>query len=230
LLLSIATRRARILGRGGNVVDAGYLKLYAPQDYHSKHKGLEGISATVYRGDPFDPEPLAEITISAPLTPEFTDVYRLIEVVDEAYEGYKIFKRIFEGVDVTGERFIRSELLPVELQTALKRVAETIITAVLSEVSANREVLPLLPVGLLRAPCDPRVEEVRVETMLRGDRRCVHKYTLVYTCNPRKGDDELRLSIELVVDREETHIGEVSRFVDIKIFMRRHPLGSPLTF
>jgi hypothetical protein len=138
-LLDVAVGRARVFGRGGNIADIGSMSIDMYPDRYREYGGLMIVNAKVYMGDPLDPI-IAEISVLAPPSPELADVYRLVEYINEAYEDYKWFKRFYEGVDVARERHAVSfELLPVELQIALKKVVETIITIVLSATSAGRK-------------------------------------------------------------------------------------------
>jgi hypothetical protein len=93
---------------------------------------------------------------------------------------------------ISGKRFhmINPEFLPAELQVALKKVAEAILTVELSALSRIGE---RLPVGSLLASCDPRIVwvEARYETGF-------HEYKVGYRCGSHAGDVELTLTIWLV--------------------------------
>jgi hypothetical protein len=187
-LLDVDVRRARGLGRGK---DASVLHVGFPFLMVDEVRDGSAI-ANIFLLDG-----LAVIPV---LPPEMAGVYGVLrEVLDR-----------LRAAKASRSRHVNSELLPVELQAALKRLAEATIAIA---VNTLRGGYVMAPVGSLLVACNPRVEGVVVpEATSEWD---MYVY---YVCRSHMGDAELKLEIE-----------KTDKFVaiDIDIYLLRTASAQP---
>jgi hypothetical protein len=167
-LLSVAVGRARALGRGSAKIS----RLYLNSSDHRISGGLTIVKA--YRGAPPD---LEEVYVDV-LIPELVNTYdALHELLRKATYAARMFREIMDPTP-----------LPVELQIALKRLAETIMTAVLSW----RGGLP--STGSVLVACDPRI--VMVEAWPPAWWTELERHTRIfYTCKSHVEDILLIITV-----------------------------------
>jgi hypothetical protein len=175
-LLSVSVGRARALGRGGNVTEVYYPSL-------PRHEVRGGsVIVNVFIDLPYGTKEYAVPV----LAPELVDARRVLEGALA-----KVLGRA--GWDEPHD--VSFELLPVELQVALKRVAEAVV-AVATNVLSREMKLPY--VGSLLVACDPRA--ARASYRVFYDSGAYHIYHVGYTCKSHAGDAELRLWVHRTSD------------------------------
>jgi hypothetical protein len=182
-LLGVAVRRARELGRGGIVTDPTYRDPWFPP--HVVHDGLVEVNVYTYKS--FEPWFVGSATV---LAPELADVYKVLRrVLDKA----RRFCEAYRGKIILHD--VSLEFLPLELQVALKRLAEVAATVALDVLREKDEVVHI---GYLLVACNPRAEEVEID----GSQWSVG---IRYDCRPHT-DDKIRLKVDLAI-REPPYIG-----------------------
>jgi hypothetical protein len=171
-LLDVAVRRARGLGRGRYVASVKF--------FHTTNEVRDKL-----------------VTVKVPVeTPsEFIDVDVLIpaEWLGDAYRlWYEILDELRNYMDEINEakysRYysVNLKTIPVELQIAMRRVAETIIATVLSA----REVRDMLTAGTLLVTCNPRAIAFAPWSPWST--------TIHYYCKSHLQDFELKLSADTI--------------------------------
>jgi virulence-associated protein VapD len=163
-LLDIAIRRARGLGRGEKI--------------NVSHADLSFLLADWVRNGfvvvrIFSLDREVEIPV---LSPEMADVYEVLREVLDRLRAAKAY----------GSRYVNSELLPLELQIALKRLAE--ISKAIAVNTLLRRGYRFAPVGSLLATCDPRVERVMTSGVIKD-------MLVYYVCGSHTGGFGLELEI-----------------------------------
>jgi hypothetical protein len=177
-LLDVAVRRARGLGRGGNITRVSYTGSL------DLEYGFEGLGVAIDGVRVFAPE-LFDVDFNI-------DIVRLL---------IRVLRRIalYGSRSKTSVRYLADpESLPLELQIVLKKAFEAAVTTVSNVL--GKKGAPYM--GSLFAVCDPKVEklEVRVDPInidisdieIRDYR---DEYYVSYTCKSHVGDLRLMLRI-----------------------------------
>jgi hypothetical protein len=177
-LLDVAVGRAMRFGRGGRIDE------YHDTIYPEAHGSSAVVRVRAYKGL----EPV-EVTV---LTQELPDVGRVLRGL-RLRELDSGLLNVLEAEGKDHETYrVNPELLPLELQMALKKVAGAIATAILNLRSTKwiEE-----PIGSLLTTCDPRAAKVYAYVR-RGARRA--SYYIVYYCKSSAyGEPELWVSFQV---------------------------------
>jgi hypothetical protein len=180
-LLDVAIRRARRFGRGGKITEYEY------QDPdHSPVHDLAIIAGFYKHRDPND------LPI---LDPELSDVRRILDVFEKLGSSLHEVLRA-EGLNYKNYR-VNPELLPLDLQIALKKATETAITAILNTIRYYAE-WGEAPIGALLIACDPRPVEIGASVATQWKT----VYSIHYSCRSHI-DGEFETWIWFRVYRDE---------------------------
>jgi hypothetical protein len=165
-MLDVAVRRARRLGRGGNIT--GYIDRTA-----SEVRGPLAF-VEIYRD-----EELVKIPV---LIPGLADAQRILDVLG------KLDSYFYEMLKVEGRKYsvyeVNVKLLPPDLHVALKEVAETVVILNTDEYKGIRD-----PIGAPLTTCNPKATRVVV---IVDKQEKTSKYYIRYFCKSHM-DGELKL-------------------------------------
>jgi hypothetical protein len=169
-LLAVAVRRARGLGRGGDIT----------KHFNPGASKARGPLATV-RLYGFDEMPV--------LIPELADVYGALGGLE------KLESSLCEILRAEGKEFnsytVNAELLPLDLQIALKKAAWATTTIALNMIQ-SKETKEWI--ASLLTTCNPRAVELKVQVNTRRGKPVY--YNIAYSCKSHVYDD-LRMEIVL---------------------------------
>jgi hypothetical protein len=186
-LLSVAVGRARGFGRGGDITRVRLDTWSIGLDVASLFEIRDGlVVANVYDTSTYRLRPIGRVTVVAPEVTGIRGVLRelldkLVSVVPEG--GYEIVEN--------------TELLPIDIQIALKRLGEVIVTVVQNVLYERyrHEVRETIPIRSLLVACYPRVTEIRIKRSGVTDNDYVHIY---YDCEPPYSEVEYHPSVDVL--------------------------------
>jgi hypothetical protein len=180
-LLDVAVRRARGLGRGGDLT-----KLFNP--------GVSEVSSPLATVKTYIGNGFVEVPV---LIPELTDVYGALgELVKLGSHLHRMLRA--EGGDVAGYN-VDPRPLPLNLQIALKNALERVVTATLNIIQ-SKEIKEWIASFL--TTCDPRVTELEVHVDTRQKETI---YYIAYSCKSHIYD-KLRMWVRLKKYRDKPGI------------------------
>jgi hypothetical protein len=181
-LLDVAVGRARRFGRGGDIIGYATLGL------------LDARSPLVV--DRFHRN--GEHTVSF-LVPALADVFRILDRLGELESGLCKVVEAERGDGVF--HTLNWELLPLDLQIALKKAVESLIVAV---ANTERAEDTEFETGHMLATCNLIVTSVSVDIYKRPERKIV--YHISYRCNSHM---DKRLEAKIMLEVREDKMGKL---------------------